>query len=103
MARLNYNKSWVDKFLTVMLGLRTTIRLDTGITAAQILYGSNIRLQGDFFDVNSNKFCDSDNYVSKLKDIIESYKPVTRSNNNSSIVHKVLNSREYVFLRNDAA
>lgn len=105
MARLNYNKSWVDELATVMLGLRTTIRVDTGVTAAQMLYGSNIRLPGDFFDVSSNKSCDSDNYVSKLKDIIESYKPVTRSNINSSskiFVHKDLNNCEYVFLRNDA-
>lgn len=102
-ARLS-NKSWVDELATVMLGLRTTIRLDTGVTAAQMLYGNNIRLPGDFYDVSNVKSCDDSDYVSKLKEVIDEYKPSSRENRSSRriFVHKDLYTCDYVFVRNDA-
>ncbi|CAG4970963.1 unnamed protein product [Colias eurytheme] len=64
MARLNCN-SWVDELL--LLGLRTTVKLDTGVTAAQMIYGSNIRLPGDFYDTSNIKPCDEHSYVDKIE------------------------------------
>lgn len=103
MARLN-NKCWVDELATVMLGLRTTIKLDTGVTAAQMLYGSNIRLPGDFYDTTDLKISDSENFVNKLKAVIDGLKPSNRKNKspNKIFVHKDLYDCEYIFIRNDA-
>ncbi|KAL4721394.1 hypothetical protein ACJJTC_014818 [Scirpophaga incertulas] len=42
-ARLN-NTSWVDELPTVMLGLRTTLRSDNSISAAEMTFGRTLRL-----------------------------------------------------------
>lgn len=102
-ARLD-TKSWVDELPTVMLGLRTTIRSDTGVTAAQMLYGSNIRVPGDFYDVSNVKSYDDYSFVEKLKNVIDGLKPSCRENKSPRkiFVHKDLETSDYVFIRNDA-
>jgi len=40
---------WVDALPTIMLGLRTTLQSDTGVSASQLVTGESMRLPGDFF------------------------------------------------------
>lgn len=102
-ARLD-TKCWVDELATAMLGLRTTIRSDTGVTAAQMLYGSNIRLPGDFYDTSNVKSYDDNSFVNKIKDVIDGLKPSARESKSPHkiFVHKDLSTSNYVFIRNDA-
>ncbi|XP_023247771.1 uncharacterized protein LOC111643797 [Copidosoma floridanum] len=43
------NADWVKLLPTVLLGLRTAVRSDTGASPAGFLYGTNIRVPGEFF------------------------------------------------------
>ncbi|GFT18448.1 retrovirus-related Pol polyprotein from transposon opus [Trichonephila clavipes] len=42
------NIKWTETLPTILLGLRTALRPDTNHTIAQMVYGSNIRLPGEF-------------------------------------------------------
>ncbi|GFV79943.1 retrovirus-related Pol polyprotein from transposon opus [Trichonephila clavipes] len=44
------NIKWTETLPTILLGLRTALRPDTNHTVAQMVYGSNIRLPGEFFN-----------------------------------------------------
>ncbi|KYB29887.1 hypothetical protein TcasGA2_TC034537 [Tribolium castaneum] len=41
--------NWTEHLPTVLLGLRTVIRDDTPVSASEMVYGSTIRLPGEFF------------------------------------------------------
>ena len=42
------NTDWYFKLPTVLLGLRTAVRLDTGFSPAEVLYGHTLRIPGAF-------------------------------------------------------
>ncbi|XP_015189715.1 PREDICTED: uncharacterized protein LOC107073544 [Polistes dominula] len=42
-------KDWVGILPTVLLGLRTSLKEDIKASAAELVYGENIRLPGEFF------------------------------------------------------
>lgn len=103
MARINI-KSWIEGLPTVMLGLRAASRVDTQVSSAELVYGTTIRLPGDFYDPTSKSVqVDTENYVHRLRQNIDSYKPVTRVNKDSRkiFIHKDLKECKYVFVRND--
>lgn len=60
MARLGL-KSWVDELPTVMLGLRAAVRADTNLSAAELTYGSSIKLPGEFYVKSQEPIVDPDN------------------------------------------
>ncbi|XP_063634892.1 uncharacterized protein LOC134805542 [Cydia splendana] len=98
-----HNK-WLDVLPTVLLGLRAATRSDTGVSAAQLMYGCSIRLPGDFFDV-SNTATDQAmdyGYVDNLRRTISQYKAAEYSRKNTNVfVHKDLRTCQNVFLRID--
>ena len=47
-ARLT-NGNWVDELPVVLLGIRTTLKEDLSCSAAEMVYGTTLRLPGDFF------------------------------------------------------
>lgn len=44
------NAQWTESIPTVLLGLRSALRCDTNHTMAEMVYGTNIKLPGEFFD-----------------------------------------------------
>lgn len=102
MARLNCNTSWVQELPAALLGLRAAIRSDTGVSAAELTYGRNIRLPGDFYDEVSTKMSDSE-YIDRLRNIIGSLrpKPTSHRTSKSLFVHPDLDKCQMVFVRND--
>ena len=42
--------SWFDQLLLVMLGIRLVVKEDLGVSLAQLVYGTNLRLPGCFFE-----------------------------------------------------
>jgi hypothetical protein len=102
------NKAWVDELPTVMLGLRTACRSDSNYSAAELVLGHNLRLPGDFYNDRENEGnkiskYDQDNYVSKLKEIMNSLQPQNRSRKDCRkiFVHKDLSNCSHVFIRNE--
>lgn len=99
------SSSWVDELPTVLLGLRTAARSDNGISAAEMTYGTTLRLPADYYDLKPQKEIDSSyEYVCKLRDTIRNFQSIaTRKNSEQNVfVHPDLKSCQYVFVRHDA-
>lgn len=103
MARCN-TLHWASELSTILLGLRTALREDTGTSAAEILYGTSLRLPGEFY-VTSQSEPDESEYVQKLRHVMKAMRPAPttpHTENRSTFVSKDLATCSHVFVRNDA-
>ncbi|GFU84673.1 retrovirus-related Pol polyprotein from transposon opus [Trichonephila clavipes] len=96
------NIKWTETLPTILLGLRTALRPDTNHTIAQMVYGSNIRLPGEFFNPPSIQI-DPETFVTTLQTFMDELKPTKSSPPKSQkiFVHKDLKSCTHVFVRVD--
>ena len=94
--------NWVDILPIVLLGIRTAIKEDLNATAAEMIYGTGIRLPAEFF-LPTNQRANSE-YASRLKEQMGNVRPhpVTRHGEKKIFVFRELESSPYVFLRHDA-
>jgi cleavage and polyadenylation specificity factor subunit 1 len=96
------NISWSDTLPTVLLGLRTAIRDDTNYTIAEMVYGENIKLPGEFFESKINHTLPT-TFLTNLQKCMQLIRP--REPQQKGIpkifVHKDLRSTSHVFLRID--
>jgi len=89
-------KSWTKILPTVMLGLRTAVRLDEEKSTAELLYGLPLRLPGEFFTPERKTHLEVDDTLRLLKD------GMTRVRENKKVfVSKDLEKSSHVFLRAD--
>ncbi|XP_063952401.1 uncharacterized protein LOC135153511 [Lytechinus pictus] len=87
-----------------MLGIRTAVKSDLGCCAAELVYGTTLRLPGQFV-APKQKDCDLDpsNYIHRLRKQMENLKPQpTRIQHRKPQVHPDLTSCTHVFVRHDA-
>ena len=63
-ARLT-NGNWVEELPIVPLGIRTTLKEDLSCTAAEMVYGTTLRLPEDFFSVPAEE--DPSTLASRLR------------------------------------
>lgn len=94
---------WVSLLPTVLLGLRTSYKEDIKASAAEMLYGTTLRLPGEFFS-NEDEPNDPHTFLIKFREYIQQVraKPAAHHNNNKSVfVHKDLYTTTHVFLRAD--
>lgn len=98
------NSSWVDELPIVLLGLRTALRSDNGVSAAEMTFGRTLRMPGDFYDITNTEGSDDNNLVDRIRHSIAKLKPSLKSNRNtrSFFVHPDLKSCSHVFVRDDA-
>lgn len=106
-ARLLSASTWINELPTVLLGVRAAIRSDTGVSAAQLTYGCNIRLPGDLLATTPHDDVTMDSaYVDQLRLTIRNLKPTTpnqpHGNKKPIFVHRDLLTCDYVFIRVDA-
>ena len=85
-----------------MLGTRTAIKEDLNATAAEMIYGTGIRLSAEFFIPTTPRA--NSEYASRLKEQMGNVSPhqVTRHGEKKIFVFRELESSPYVFLRHDA-
>lgn len=95
--------SWVDQLPSVLLGLRAALRSDNGVSAAEMTFGRNIRLPGDFYDLKEPEVSDDSSLVEKIRHTISKFKPALKSHSNSKafFVHPDLKTCSKVFVRDD--
>ncbi|CAB0004085.1 unnamed protein product [Nesidiocoris tenuis] len=97
---------WVSKLPTVLLGLRSYVIPSCGVTPAEIVYGTGLRLPGDFLHPSSASGNESlpGVLVTKLKESLKALRPVPVEIHSKPkvFIHKDLRSSSHVFVRHDA-
>lgn len=94
---------WVDVLSTVLLGLRTHVRLDTGVSPAEFLYGTTLTIPGEFVP-GDESMPDSQVFVEDFRTFMRECKPVPvmHKYKKRAFYFKDLATCTHVFLRNDA-
>lgn len=103
-AIMAHNKErWVEALPIVLLGLRSSIKSDVNATPAQMVYGTTLRLPGEFFSSTSDDHYDPASYVCRLRDTINRIIPRPTSNHAVSkiFVPTALADCSHVFVRVD--
>ena len=102
-AQLNPS-SWMDALPLVLLGIRTALKEDTSSTTAEMVYGTTLRLPGEFFTPSSTPtLSDPSDYVSLLRAHMQRIRPpLPRPTNHNSQVSNTLATATHVFVRHDA-
>uniref|UniRef100_A0A6V7KQZ7 Integrase catalytic domain-containing protein n=1 Tax=Bracon brevicornis TaxID=1563983 RepID=A0A6V7KQZ7_9HYME len=101
-ALLCHGKSWFDALPLVLLGLRTAWKDDLQSTPAELTYGENIRVPGEFL-APSDK---SQSAGALLRSLRKHFReltpaPMARHGTKNTFVFKDLATCTHVFVRND--
>lgn len=100
-----YQKLWTEALPIVLLGIRSSLKEDIRATAAELTYGTILRLPGQFFDNKQTTTMALPEYVHRLKNTMYQLKPAPASNHNSKkqpFVQPSMASCSHVFVRVDS-
>lgn len=97
------NPKWSEILPTVLMGLHCAIREEMGVSPAEMLYGTTLRLPGEFFET-SREETDPITFVGKLKEKMQFLRPVPVNHHSQPkiFVSPELNNCTHVFVRRDA-
>ena len=96
---------WVDSLPLVLLGVRTAVKEDLSCSAAELVYGTTLRLPGEFFSpVQDDITVDPADFVTRLKVSMQQLKasPVREQQSRKVYISKDMSSSTHVFVRRDA-
>ncbi|VDP44549.1 unnamed protein product [Schistosoma mattheei] len=69
---------WTDAFPLVLLCVHKAVKADIGYTAAQLVYGTTLRIPGEFVDPSSSLMnMDLTSYTNRLANTMRSIKPAS--------------------------
>ncbi|XP_037568143.1 uncharacterized protein LOC119449018 [Dermacentor silvarum] len=69
--------SWVEALPLVLLGIRPTLKADIGCSAAELVYGTTLRLPGEFFVHGPDETpTASSGYALRLRDMMSKHRAV---------------------------
>ena len=97
--------NWTDILPIILLGIRTTLQDNVLCMIAELVYGTTLRLPGEFFNTSyaNSAVPDPVCYVIKLKTAMQQLKAVPpRQHSNKEFVSKDLMTCTHVFVRRDA-
>ena len=95
--------SWMDALPFVLLGIRTTLKEDISATAAEMVYGTTLRLPGEFFTPSQRSLPDPSDYISNLRTHMQTIRPPPpRPTQRNSKIIDGLSTATHVFIRHDA-
>lgn len=96
------NNRWTETLPTILLGLRSNILENLNASPAELVYGKNLRLPCQFFEItDKNIKSDPFTFVERFKSTMHNLKPTPSSNHNkqSVFVHKAMETCTHVFIR----
>ncbi|XP_023245066.1 uncharacterized protein K02A2.6-like [Copidosoma floridanum] len=96
---------WPDRLSLVLLGLRTAYKEDLQASPAEMLYGTTLRVPGDFFATESQPVANPATFVEGLRRLAQSIKAAPASRHaaeNAPFFFKDLRTCSHVFKRVDA-
>ncbi|GBN55633.1 hypothetical protein AVEN_207549-1 [Araneus ventricosus] len=83
MCRLGSSERWVQQLPTILLGMRTAFKEDINASSADLVYGYNLRLSGQFLQDNSVKTEPSE-FQDLLRQHFRDPRPVAASSHSSA-------------------
>lgn len=97
------SSKWVQHLPTILLGLRVVFKPDINASPAELVYGTTLRVPGEFFYKNSSREPTSE-FVTEFRTAMEELRPTETAHhtNHRTFVSKDLFSSTYVFVRNDS-
>ncbi|BES94567.1 multicellular organismal development [Nesidiocoris tenuis] len=101
--RANGSMKWSRILPTILLGLRAAVNPETGFSIAQMVYGTTIKLPGEFFGQPAPRPRDVENFVTDLQEKMRQLKPVPvqHKQKQTVFVHKDLDTCSHAFVRID--
>lgn len=96
------NVSWTDVLPTILLSHRSTLKEDLGATPAEMLFGTTVRLPGEFFD--NTEPIQPNEFVDQLRIIMRQHQHRPGTNHNTareSYVQPTLATAKFVYVRVD--
>ena len=100
-ARLT-NSNWVEELPIVLLGIRTTLKDDLSCTSAEMVYGTTLRLPGDYFSTPAVE--DPSTMVSRLRRTMQrqEFLPPKWHGRQATYIPLDLHTATHVYVRRDA-
>lgn len=98
-------RSWTEALPLILLGIWTAVKTDIGCSAAELVYGTTLRLPGEFFTGSPQDSCTATAaYAHRLRDIMENLRSTPPRRAAPRVVHvpSELASCTHVFVRHDA-
>jgi cleavage and polyadenylation specificity factor subunit 1 len=97
------NHKWTEVLPAVLLGIRTAVKPDINASAAEMVYGTTLRLPSEFISPTKPKITE-DTFLTRLKSHVNNFTPASSSAhcNNKIFIHSDLFTCSHVFLRIDA-
>lgn len=94
--------NWFHKLPIIMLGIRSVFREDLACSVAELVYGTSLRLPGEFFEPASS-IPDISQYLTILRSTMSALRPSSpRPSSRSVFVPQELATATHVFVRTDA-
>ena len=96
---------WTEALPLVLLGIRTSLKEDIGCTSAELVYGTTLRLPGEFLTPSSSDCSDPSSYVTYLKSVMHTLQatpPRHPPSQNTAYATSALEEASHVFVRHDA-
>ena len=95
-------RHWVDDLPIVLLGIRAVLKEDLSCTSAELVYGTTLRLPGDFFSTPTTE--DASSFVSRLRGAMQHQQfPPTRWHGNCDVyLPPDLHTATHVYMRHDS-
>nr|VZI12561.1 unnamed protein product [Spirometra erinaceieuropaei] len=95
--------TWSVNLPLVLLGIRSSVKEDIQCTAAELVYGTPLRLPGEFVQPSTTNTNITSTFVQQLKQRMAQLRPTpTRLTSKHVFVHEDLKSAPFVFVRHDA-
>lgn len=97
-------KRWTEILSTVLLGLRTNLKEDIQASPPEMLYGTTLRVPGEFF-INADFAADPQVFIEKHRDYMRGLRPTPTAHHVKSriFIAKDIHTCSHAFIRCDHA
>lgn len=94
---------WTNNLPSILLGLRVAFKPDVNASPAELVYGSTLRIPGEFFNNDSPRTINSET-IDQFRESMRALRPTETAHHATPKVFKsnALSTSSHVFVRNDA-